>query len=103
MDFFNIIMSVVGVLGTSISIYQWAVLNESKKRRFELQFLLAGIHQLSLSKQMEWNNQISSLPKPQNDKDLEIFRIHARARDNLIEIGQTITALENVRENNREY
>lgn len=96
MELFNILMSIVGVIGTSIAIYQWAVLNESKKRSTELQFLLAGIHQLALSKQLEWNNQMSLLPKPQNEKDMEIIRIHARARDNLMEIGSTITALENV-------
>jgi hypothetical protein len=96
MDKFNIIMSMVGVIGTSIAIYQWAVLNESKKRRSELQFLLAGIHQLCLAKQLEWNNQISSLSKPQDQKDMEIFRIHERARDNASQIGSIITALENV-------
>lgn len=96
MDIFNIIMSIVGVIGTSIAIYQWAVLNESKKRRSELQFLLAGIHQLSLSMQMNWNNQLSLRAKPQDEKDMEIIRLHARARDDLAEIGSTITALENV-------
>jgi protein subunit release factor A len=96
MDMLNIIMAMVGVIGTSIAIYQWAVLNESKKRRSELQFLLAGIHQLSLSKQMAWNNQMGLLPKPQDTKDISIIRLHARARDNFAEIASTITALENV-------
>lgn len=79
-----------------LAIYQWAVLNESKKRRSELQFLLAGIHQLSLSKQMEWNHQISLLPRVQGEKDLEIIRVHSRARDNFNEIASAITALESV-------
>jgi hypothetical protein len=61
-----------------------------------LQFLLAGIHQIALSKQMEWNSQMNLLTKPQSDKDLEILRIHARARDNLMEISSAITALESV-------
>ncbi len=87
---------IIGVIGTAVAIYQWAVLNESKKRRSELQFLFAGIHQLTLSKQIEWNNQMSFLPRVQNDKDLEILRVHARARDNLMEIGSAIAALENV-------
>jgi hypothetical protein len=94
--FVQLIISIVGVIGTLVAIYQWAVLNESKKRRHELQFLLAGIHQVALSKQMEWNNQMSFLPRPQNDKDLEILRIHARARDNLMEISSAVTALESV-------
>lgn len=86
-------MSLVGVIGTALAIYQWAVLNESQKRRSELQFLLAGIHQLALSKQMEWNNQMSLLPR---ETDLEILMVHARARDNFMEIGSVITALESV-------
>jgi hypothetical protein len=93
---FQVVISVVGVISTGVAIYQWAILNESKKRRHELQFLLAGIHQVALSKQMEWNNQMSFLPRLQNDKDLEILRIHARARDNLMEISSAITALESV-------
>ncbi|MDP1787008.1 hypothetical protein [Nitrosomonas sp.] len=90
------ILSIIGVLGTVIAIYQCAVLNESKKRRHELQFLFAGIHQFTLSKRMEWDNQISLLPKPQNDRDMEIIRVHVRARDNLMAIGNAITALESV-------
>ncbi|MDP1548807.1 MAG: hypothetical protein Q8L97_01415 [Nitrosomonas sp.] len=90
------ILSIIGVLGTVIAIYQYAVLNESKKRRHELQFLFAGIHQFTLSKRMEWDNQISLLPKPQNDRDMEIIRVHVRARDNLMAIGNAITALESV-------
>lgn len=95
-DIVQLIISMVAACGTFVSIYQWAVLNESKKRRHELQFLLAGIHQLALSKQMEWNNQMNFLPQRQSDNDLEILRIHARARDNLMEIGSAITALESV-------
>ena len=95
-DIAQLIISIVGVIGTAVAIYQWAVLNEAKKRRHELQFLLAGIHQLALSKSMEWGNQISLLPKQQSDKDLEIIRIHARARDTLMEIVSAVTALESV-------
>lgn len=90
------VLSIIGVFGTGIAIYQWAILNESKKRRRELQFLFAGIHQFTLSKQMEWNNQISLLPNPQDDKDIEVRKVHIRARDNLMAIGNAITALESV-------
>ena len=96
MDLTTVIFSIVGVIGTGVSIYQWAILNESKKRRKELQFLFAGIHQMALSKQLEWNNQINFLPSPEDEKDFEIIRIHTRARDNLMEIGNAITAFENV-------
>lgn len=90
------IFPLIGAVGTGIAIYQYAVLNESKKRRHELQFLFAGIHQLTLAKRMEWDNQISLLPQPQNDKEMEVIRVHVRARDNLSEIGSAITALESV-------
>lgn len=90
------IFPLISVVGTGIAIYQYAVLNESKKRHHELQFLFAGIHQLTMAKRMEWDNQISLLPPTQNDKDMEIVRVHVRARDNLVEIGSAITALESV-------
>jgi hypothetical protein len=92
----QVIVSIVAVMGTAIAIYQWAVLNESKKRRHELQFLLAGIHQMALSKQLEWNNQMRFLPPPSSNQESEVLRIHARARDNVMEIASAITALENV-------
>ena len=96
MEIAQIIISIIGVIGTAIAIYQWAVINESKKRRSELQFLLAGINKLALSMQLEWSNQISLLSRPQSEKDMEIYRLHVRVRDNLMEIGSTISALENV-------
>ncbi len=40
---FGGIGTLVGVIGLGIAIYQWAVINEGKKRRSELQYILAGI------------------------------------------------------------
>ena len=85
---------IVGIIGTAIAIYQFAVINENKKRKAEMQFLLAGIGNLALSKQQAWNNQISWLPNPQNPGELENFRIHSRARDDFIEISSIVSALE---------
>ena len=84
----------VGIIGTAIAIYQFAVIHENRKRKAEMQFLLAGIGSLALSKQQAWNNQISWLPKPQNSADLENFRIHSRARDDFLEISGLVSALE---------
>ena len=85
---------IVGIIGTAIAIYQFAVINENKKRKAEMQFLLAGIGNIALSKQQTWNNQISWLPNPQNPVELENVRIHTRARDDFIEISSLVSALE---------
>ena len=59
-EWFSVILGVVGLLvgtiGTGIVIYQTAVINESRKRRAEFQFLLAGISNLALSKSQSWIN-----------------------------------------------
>ena len=46
--------TLVGILSVGIAIYQWAVLNEAKKRRHEIQFILAGVGHLALSKCQSW-------------------------------------------------
>jgi len=90
----GVIGTVVGIVGCGIAIYQWAIINENKKRRQENQFLLAGIGHLALSKMQAWNNQIRLLPRPNSDEELEIFRIHTSARDDLGEVYSLASALE---------
>lgn len=85
---------IVGIIGTSIAIYQWAVINEGKKRKNELQYLLAGINSLALQKQMAWQNQISLLNKPDTPEEWEAARLHVRARDDVSEIASLTVALE---------
>lgn len=85
----------ISIISTAVAIYQFAILRAAKKRRGELQFLLAGIHQIALAKQLEWSDQIAFLNR-QDERDLEVFRVHLRARDNLMEIASAITALEGV-------
>lgn len=94
MDISSTLGLLVGIIGTGVAIYQWAILNVTKKREEELQFLLAGISHAALSKQQAWINQISLLPPPKNEVDLSIIRIHARARDDLSEIHAVVSALE---------
>lgn len=65
---FEIISFVVGVIGTGIAIYQTAVINESKKRKNELQYLLAGINAAAVQKQQAWQNQISLLQAPNSPR-----------------------------------
>lgn len=84
----------VGIIGTGISVYQWAVINESKKRKNELQYLLAAIHSLALSKQQGWNVQMTLLPSPKDEQQLENLRIHARARDDFVEMSSLASTLE---------
>ncbi|MBX3640499.1 MAG: hypothetical protein KF888_08300 [Nitrosomonas sp.] len=90
----GIIGTLVGVIGLGITIYHWAISNENKKRKREIQFILAGVGNLALSKAQAWNNQIGLLPKPKGDVDLETLRVHSKARDDLTEIHSLVSALE---------
>jgi hypothetical protein len=94
MDVFTIISLLVGIIGTGIAIYQWAVLNESAKRKKEIQFLLAGVSNISLAKQQAWINQISLLKNPQDPEQLAHARSCFRARDDFSEIQSLVAALE---------
>lgn len=91
---FEILSFLVGVIGTSIAIYQTAVINESKKRRNELQYLLAGINSAAVQKQQAWQNQISLLPEFTSDKDVVIAQHCVRARDDAMELANLTSALE---------
>lgn len=93
MDWACFISLVVGIIGTAIAIYQTAVINESKKRRGELQFLLAGVNSSAIQKMQLWNNQIS-LRKPESEMDIELIRVFVRARDGFAEIANLTIALE---------
>lgn len=94
MDTMATISLIVGVIGTAIAIYQWAVLNESKKRRKEIQFLLAGISNLSLSKQQSWINQISLLNNSDDPEQIAHAKILFRAKDDFGEVQSLVSALE---------
>lgn len=96
MDVTEILSLLFGFIGTGIAIYQWAVLNESKKRNKEIQYLLAGISNLSLAKQQAWINQISLLNNPQDPEQLAHARSCFRARDDLGEVHSLVSALEGV-------
>lgn len=84
----------VGVVGTSIAIYQWAVINEGKKRKNELQYLLASINNVALQKQQTWQTQISLLTSPETPDEWKIARLYCRARDEFSEIASLTVALE---------
>jgi len=96
MDVTEILSLLFGFIGTGIAIYQWAVLNESKKRNKEIQYLLAGVSNLSLAKQQAWINQISLLNNPQDPEQLAHARSCVRARDDLSEVHSLVSALEGV-------
>lgn len=90
----SLTVGIIGIIGTCIAIYQWAVINEGKKRKNELQFLLAGINSLAVQKQLAWQNQISLLSKPSSPEEWEIARLHVRAKDEAAEIAGLTVALE---------
>lgn len=94
MDLMDWVSFGVGAIGTAIAIYQTAVLKESKKRRGELQFLLAGINSSALQKQQGWHNQITLLGAPHGEAEMQLFRAHVRARDDFADIAQLTVALE---------
>jgi hypothetical protein len=96
MDITEILSLLFGFIGTGIAIYQWAVLNESKKRNKEIQYLLAGVSNLSLAKQQAWINQISFLNTPDDPEQLAHARSCVRARDDLGEVHSLVSALEGV-------
>ncbi|QSX29385.1 hypothetical protein JYB88_14405 [Shewanella cyperi] len=91
---FEIISLLVGVVGTGIAIYQTAVINESRKRKNELQYLLAGINAAANQKQQAWQNQILLLPPPNTSEDLKIAQLCVRARDDAMELANLTSALE---------
>jgi len=97
-DLVGLVIGIVGMLlglvGTGIALYQWGVLNEAKKRRHELQYLLAGVSNIALMKSQGWINQLNSYPSPQSASDVALLRILLRARDELTEIHGLVSALE---------
>ena len=86
--------TIVGIIGTGIAIYQWAVLNETNKRKSELQYILAGINNAALQKQVSWQNQMNTLPKLESSEDWEKGRLYLRAKDDMGEIASLAVALE---------
>ncbi|MGB0892884.1 MAG: hypothetical protein ACPGUD_00625 [Parashewanella sp.] len=94
MEFSEIVSLAVGIIGTVIAVYQTAVINESKKRKNELQYILAGINAVASQKQQTWQNQISLLQTPETPENWEIAKLSIRARDDASEIAGLTSALE---------
>lgn len=84
----------IGVIGTAIAIYQAAIIRENKKRKNEIQYVLAGINNAALQKQISWQNRISTLPKLESEKDWELANSLMRARDDFQEVASLCVALE---------
>ncbi len=93
---FGGIGTLVGLIGTGIAIYQWAIINEGNKRKNEFQYILAGIHNVAIQKHISWKNQISTLPKLESQQDWETCRLYLRARDDFAEISSLTIALEGI-------
>jgi hypothetical protein len=85
---------IVGIIGTAIAIYQAAIINESKKRKNELQYLFAGINAAAIQKEKAWQNQIALLPKPSTPEEWAVAHAYVRARDDMAEIASLTIALE---------
>ncbi len=83
-----------GFIGTGIAVYQTAVINEGKKRKHELQYLLAGINAAAVQKQTTWQNQISLMSPPESPEEYKVAQAYVRARDDATEIATLSSALE---------
>jgi len=90
----EVIGLVVGIIGTAIAIYQAAIINESKKRKNELQYLFAGINAAANQKQQAWQNQISLLSTPSTPEEWTVAQLCVRARDDAMELANLTSALE---------
>ncbi len=94
MDIVNAILPVLGVVSTLIAVYQLAVIKESKTRKEEFQYLLAGVNTSALQKQQSWANQLSSLTQAEIQDNLERARLMVRARDDFADLASLTAALE---------
>ncbi|GEA05227.1 hypothetical protein KUL17_41240 [Alteromonas sp. KUL17] len=94
MDALSVISLLVGIIGTAIAIYQTAVLNESKKRNGELQFLLAGINSSAAQKMQSWQNQISIASDSLTPDKMDEFKLLIRARDDFTDLSNLTVSLE---------
>ncbi len=86
--------TLVGIISTGIAIYQSAVLNETNKRKSELQYILAGINNSALQKQVSWQNQMNTLHNLESAQDWEMLRVYLKAKDDMAEIASLAIALE---------
>lgn len=97
-EIFTLVLAIVGIIGTfigtGISIYQYAVIKEGKKRKREFQHLLAGINSSASMKQLSWQNQLNQFPPPKTEEDMSLFRLHMKARDDFTDIANLTVALE---------
>lgn len=84
----------VGIISAGIAVYQWAIINETKRRKSELQYILAGINNAALQKQQAWQNQIATLQELESAQDWEMGRLYVRAKDDFAEIASLTIALE---------
>ena len=96
MDVASTVSLLMGIIGTFISIYQAAVIRESKKRTNELQYVLAALSVSALNKQQAWQNQINLIIHDNPDIKHEDLSLHISARDGFTEIGNICGSLEGV-------
>jgi hypothetical protein len=84
----------IGIISTVVAIYQAAIIRESGKRKREIQFLLAGINNAALQKQVSWQNRMNTLQLLETDKDWELGNTLMRGRDDFQEIASLTIVLE---------
>jgi hypothetical protein len=90
----GVIGLVVGIIGICCAVYQTAIINENKKQRVRLQYLLAGVSNLALSKAQAWINQSSLIGQTDTSSQLDVARVLIRAKDDFTEVHNLAAALE---------
>ncbi|EDY81177.1 hypothetical protein VDG1235_794 [Verrucomicrobiia bacterium DG1235] len=94
MEHLETIGLIAGLISAFIAVYQWATINEIKKRGKEIQYLLAGINNSAVQKNQSWKRQIQLLGEPKDENDWKVVRAHARAADDFEDLATLVTALE---------
>lgn len=88
----GIIGTLVGIVGLGIAIYQWAILNEKKKRAKEIQYLFVGMANIATMKVQKYYNLVNIELKESEERTLA--RIYNTMADDLSEVSSLATALE---------
>jgi len=93
---FGVVGTLFGVVGTSVSIYQFAASRASSKRQRELQFVLASINSIALQKQVSFELQYDVYKDLYRGEhlDLDVVRTMAMAKSAFSELAQMTVALE---------
>ena len=94
MNGIDMVSIVIAAVSSGIAIYEFAIIRESNKRKYEIQHILAGIHDSALQKQISWQNQLDMIGNLQTSRDWEFARTILMVKDDFGGIVALAKALE---------